>query len=849
MLDFLLKSANFPSATFRCHHFVAQIRAHAPGLAGVPRKSPHMEDFPHSPRVLVAIIVGSTVIFCPDRLYPSAGEQITTAAPDSVPRQSMPADTSLLGSARRVADMNLQELANVRVSPFEVSATLDRGYRPSNSVSGSRFDAPIRELPFALQAFTKSFIADQKPVTLFDVARYSPGVTYRSNDFNEGNANLAIRGFTVATIAGGNIPLMRDGFHGPTIIDFTNISRVEVVKGPASFLYGQLSPGGFVNVITKSPQSVFAATLDVRGGSYGGYRGEADITGPVSESLLYRVSASYDQDMHYWQPYDAHSWDMAPSVFWQPLDLLALSFRYERFRKSEQPQLMQKPGYGPQRGLVPTPADPNLSGVDVPGLSDNWNGLSLTNYRNSDVDMVSAWADVKLGGNWSVRVGYSRMACTIDAIFSGNFGMANNVTRLQGRRVRFQTYENRDEAGQIHAVGKYQVSGMSVKVLLGAEYVDRAFGLEAGQAPNDTSLGHDPTASPLPLWDLTDPSTWDRSQPFSRSVLTAFPADQITNSVDRSIWGGVTLGFFDNRLLMLAGGRFTSTESQNSTHTGLQLQSRVVQHALTPQYGILYKLEPTYTLFASFAESFVPGVGTVINSDGTTSPAKSTEGEGLDIGIKGDLFGGRVSGTLTAFDVTNENIVNDLATTNASGQVVVANVQSGRQRSCGLECDATISMGDGLQVYLSYSYMFARIVEFSGNDDAILARDTSMLDASGRANYRNVKRFHAAPLQMSAPHTANVWGRYDVGDGLLRGLYLAGGASLVFDQTLLPDGPSSAHQTYALLMATVGATFMWGNTPVIVDLTGKNLTGEQYRPSQSTRSRPAEMLLNLSLRF
>ena len=65
-------------------------------------------------------------------------------------------------------------------------------------------------------------------MNIFDVARYSPGVTYRSNDFNEGNANLAIRGFTISATP-GNVQILRDGFHGPSIFDFTNISRVEML--------------------------------------------------------------------------------------------------------------------------------------------------------------------------------------------------------------------------------------------------------------------------------------------------------------------------------------------------------------------------------------------------------------------------------------------------------------------------------------------------------------------------------------------------------------------------------------------------------------------------------------------
>jgi PAS domain S-box-containing protein len=89
-------------------------------------------------------------------------------------------DTPSTGQRKSVADMDLGELGDLRISPFDVSTKFDDGYRASNSVTGSRFDSPIRELPLAIQAFTRTFIRDRKPVNIFDVARYSPGVTISS---------------------------------------------------------------------------------------------------------------------------------------------------------------------------------------------------------------------------------------------------------------------------------------------------------------------------------------------------------------------------------------------------------------------------------------------------------------------------------------------------------------------------------------------------------------------------------------------------------------------------------------------------------------------------------------------
>ncbi len=694
--------------------------------------------------------------------------------------------------SNELADLDIEQLVKVRVTPFDVAAYLDKGYRASNSVSASRFDAPIRDLPFAIQAFTQNFIEDQKPETLFDVARYSPGVTYRSNDFNEGNANLAIRGFPVSATK-GNIQVLRDGLHGPSIFDFTNISRVEVVKGPSSFLYGQVAPGGIVNVITKNPLSRPAARVDLSYGSYDEYRLDADITGPVSNQLFFRLATSYDEDIHYWEPYDAHSWDFAPSLLWQPNDRVSLSLKYEKYKKVERPQVMQKPGYNAQSGIVPTADDPNLSGVDVPGLPDDWNGMSYADYRNSDTRSFSTWIDFKLDERWNLRAGYSYQDYVVDALFSGNLGMANNTTLLQGRRVRGQIYRNEGDSLEAHAVGNYDFGATSLKLLLGAQYVDREFSDWAAQAPNDPALGSDPTASPLPLWDLGDPSTWDRDATVPYSTLTENKTDVTIDYRDKSLYAGSTFGFDDERLLLLAGWRLTSTENRLTDHqTGLSGPT-FSGREVTPQYGVLYKLSPELSLFASYAESFLPGSQVLRHPDGSTSTAVPTEGRGYDIGLKANLFGGRVSGTLTYFDIQNRNIVNDLAVTDAVGSVTIYNVQSGEQRSQGVEIDTTATLSDNWQLYLSYSYMDARITEFSGNDSAILALDPSTLSAAEQENYRNVKRFHDAPLQMSAPHLLNLWTRYDFIGETLGGAYIAGGINYVHDQTILPDGPDSSH--------------------------------------------------------
>lgn len=738
-----------------------------------------------------------------------------------------------------VADLDITELVQVKLSPFDVATNLDRGYLAAHAVSASRFDAPIHDLPFAVQAFNEAFIHDQKPRGLFDVARLSPGVTYRSNDFNEGHSNLAIRGFAVSQLPGGH-QVLRDGFLGPSILDLANVSRIEIVKGPSSFLYGQVAPGGIVNIITKSPLAQPFAELEIGVGSYGRHRLAVDAGTVVAPELSLRVAGAFDRDIHYWQPYDARTFSVAPSLRWTPTGRLSVTLKAEQHGSRESPQLMQKPGYGRQLGLTPAPGDPNLNGVDVPGLPDDWNSMSDVDYRRGDSLGTSGWVDVEASDRWHLRAGYSRLRYEVDALFSGNLGMANNTTFLQGRRLRRQTYVNHAETLTLEGVGRYQFQEASLRLLLGAQAVRRRFDNTAAQAPNDPALGSHPTASPLPLWDLRDPSTWNRHVDTPLPPLTENRADRSLRQTDHSVHAGATLGLLDEGLLLLAGLRHTQARAEVHDRIAATRQP-FSTHQLTPQYGALLRLTPEWSLFASYARSFVPLAQVLNRPDGSQAPATPTRGSGWDLGLKAQLMGGRAVATLTAFDLRNRNVVNDVAQTDSAGNVVIYNLQSGQQRSRGFEFDATLLPAAGWQVYATYSRLHARITEYSGNDVALLARDPATLNAAERVNYKSAHLLHGARLQMSAPESFNLWLRRD----LAGGLYLAAGVHGVRDQTLLPDGPPSSRQSYTLVDALAGYGCTVAGRRTSIELSGKNLSQARYRPSQSTRSRPREFLLTV----
>jgi iron complex outermembrane receptor protein len=334
--------------------------------------------------------------------------------------------------------------------------------------------------------------------------------------------------------------------------------------------------------------------------------------------------------------------------------------------------------------------------------------------------------------------------------------------------------------------------------------------------------------------------------PFPLSALTDNRADRTTRFQDQADYVGGTFGFFDDGLLLLAGVRWTQTVSREVDRLTNTAQPEFISSKFTPQYGILYKLPWDVSLFASYAESFVPGSRMLTVRSVPTTPAQPSLGRGIDIGAKFALWKNRLSGTVTFFDVRNRGILNDIAELSpTTGTQVFTTVQSGEQRSRGIEVDATIEPIDNWQAYLSYSYDDAKIVEFSGRDAAILAGGPTT------PGYKEVSLFHNAPLQMSAPHLANLWTGTDVVSGRARGLFAGGGVNLVFNQTLLPDTPAQFRQSYALYNFMVGYSppASWLGLPVTIEFFGKNLADAHYRPSQSTRSRPRELGVLLAARY
>lgn len=199
------------------------------------------------------------------------------------------------------------------------------GYNAPDASTATRTDTPLRDIPQSIQVIPRRVIEDQQVTEISDALRNVSGVTLQV-DYGV-SYTYNIRGFSDSrTLRNGfNIT---SGVTAPTIAP-SNIERIEVFKGPASVLYGQVEPGGIINFVTKKPLSDPYYAAEFTAGSYDFYEPSIDLSGPLTADgkLLYRLNASYQNFGSFIDFVDGEILSIAPVISYKIGDATTGDFR------------------------------------------------------------------------------------------------------------------------------------------------------------------------------------------------------------------------------------------------------------------------------------------------------------------------------------------------------------------------------------------------------------------------------------------------------------------------------------------------------------------------------------------
>ncbi|WP_247255966.1 TonB-dependent siderophore receptor [Pseudomonas moorei] len=582
-----------------------------------------------------------------------------------------------------------------------ITSVMDQStsYQPPPTSSVMRTSAPIQEIPQTVNVVAAQVIRDQAPRNLDDALANVSGIT-QGNTLGSTQDSVMTRGFG----DNRNGSIMRDGM--PLVQGRgmnATVDRVEVLKGPASLLYGIQDPGGVVNMVSKKPQLEQYNALTLRGSTYGdgknGSGGTFDSTGALGTSgLAYRMVVDHE-DEDYWRNYGVHRETLvAPSLAWfGERTKLLLAYEHREFLTPF------------DRGTV---IDPRTNHpLDI---SRNERLDEPFNDMEGRSDLYHFEADHELDDNWSAHFGYSWNRETYDASQVRVTAIDTSKGTLTRSMDGTQNAISTDRFATASLEGKVDVAGMRHDLVIGID--DEYRKIYRADLIRQKSL-----------------STFSYLNPvYGREVegSTVSPADSAQTDLLRSdsVFMQDSI-YLTDQWILVAGGRFQTYDQYAGKGVPFKANTDSNGQKWVPRAGLVYRYTDELSFYGSYTESFKPnstiaplsGSSTVL--DGSVAPE---EAKSWEIGAKLDMPG-RITGNIALFDIKKRNVL----VANSEGPVTIYSA-AGEVRSRGLELDLSGQLSDRWSMIGSYAYTDAEVTEdpdYKGNELQNVARNSGSLSA------------------------------------------------------------------------------------------------------------------------
>ena len=533
-------------------------------------------------------------------------------------------------------------------------------YLAQTNSSALKIPVAIQKTPAAVQVITPAVIQDRGVLSINQAVETVSSVE-RNLTFPN-SLTFRVRGFVDSSTT------LRDGFREQTgTQDIQGVDTIEVLKGPASVLYGgSTSSGGTVNVTTKRaiPKHNFL-NVGLSGGRFGLFRGTADSNRDLcgDGKVIARINFAYQHDDTFRDFGYNETTYVAPTLQWNPslqdrVDFLA-SWQLSNYTwGASQTPLIRK-------------------ALALP-LSYNFDNQTLgASHQNS-------W---RLGYNWVHKFSdalrfRSGFASSINNYNFGTdrmstFALATNGETLS-REVSSGPQMGKDFDLQNEFSGSFRTGALKHDWLVGSDLYQTDYSAKTYSATLPALILADPVYSGLP-------------------GISRLRSNISTQAEAASVYFQDYISLFD-RVYFLGGGRYDSTTT-SSLNKMKEINTSISAKKFSPRLGILYALSRTTSLYFNWSTSFIP-TSTSSFSGTPLSPGRSHQ---IEAGVKQQLFHNRLQATVAIYDIHRSNV----ATTDPAHPLY--SIAVGQQRSRGIEADVTGEILPGWKAVLSYAYTFACI--------------------------------------------------------------------------------------------------------------------------------------------
>jgi len=566
-----------------------------------------------------------------------------------------------------LAPLTVEGIAETGTGPVD-------GYVAKRSAAGTKTDTPIVETPQTINVVTRDQIDAQAAQSVPKALRYTPGVVSEPRGIQSYADTLYSRGFAIDEYWDGQ-RLLVGNFAQPQIEEY-NLERIEVLKGPGSVLYGQASPGGVANLVSKRPTEEPYHEVQLAGGNYGHIEGGFDFGGPLDAEgkFLYRLTGLGRDTGTQVHHTEEERFSLSPAFTWQPNDRTSLT-------------VLTNLQYDPEGGYSGfLPADGTVrDNVQGKRFSQSFfDGATDFNTFDRKQGSIGYFLEHAFNDDWTVRQNLRYVHTNVyyeNAFAFGYTDAAETDLLLFGRRSRERldaiTTDNQVE-------GKFETGPLRHTLLLGVDY-QRSMWLQ--------HIGGDFVGA----LNVADPDNGFSVDTPPYDTFTYQTQDQLgVYAQDQLAW--------ENWRLMLSGRQDWAF---SNVHDRLAEQrSHQNDHHFTGRAGLLYLFDFGLAPYVSYATSFQPAIGT----DRNGAAFKPTTGEQEEVGVKFQPQNVKSFITVSAYNLTQQNVLTtDPADTAFS-------TQTGEIRSRGVEVEGKANLADGLNVIAAYAYMDNKVTKASDED-------------------------------------------------------------------------------------------------------------------------------------
>ena len=566
---------------------------------------------------------------------------------------------------------------NLAPSTITANAFVERadgpvdGYRATRSATGTKTDTALRDIPQSIQVVSRQVLDDQQINNLGDALTNVSSVQ-RGNTHGGSSESFVIRGFKATTYAVDGMLINPLVSRPEALRDLANVERIEVLKGPASVLYGRGNPGGLINLVTRQPSFTPEAEVKAQAGTYDFYRLEANASGPLDEAgtLAGRMTVATQTDRGFRDTFrDSKRTYVAPTLRWEPTDSTRVDAGAEYI---DQTSPFDR-GLIPQNGKISMNADRYLH---EPWSRDKAQKASVWFRAEHD---VNDWLTLRQMTRWDQS---HKDRYVVDLRTLGADGRTLSRRATDGDE-RIKTLDM-----QFEAIARFATGGLKHTVLAGFEYIDGKRNVASDRASLASIDIFNPVYGALP-----GAFAFNEETDYKVESYSLYLQDQIDLS---------------EQWKLIVGARYDDTRQRNSAIDASYdvTRTNIDPSKVSPRLGLVYQPTDWLALYASYSTSFTPQSNIQRNG----SVLDPEEGTQYEVGAKVDVIPDRLSATLSVFEITRENVAApDPSDDNYS-------LQTGEQKVRGIELDVTGKPLEGWEIIGNISALDAKVTKDTAID-------------------------------------------------------------------------------------------------------------------------------------